>query len=140
MQVKLNHIENLHFKAAARNFENLDLDEPRSFHGTNLGPSPVEYLLIGIGGCLGSSFMFCLNKNGIRIKNLEIIVDGKITHKSPTLRLRLVKVDIRLLYMLEDISSKEKVEMCKKKFKQYCVVSDPLINGIPIHVECQETF
>jgi len=140
MQVKLNHLENFHFKASARNFKNLDLDEPRSFQGTNLGPSPVEYLLIGIGGCLGSSFMFCLNKNGIRIKNLEIIVDGKITHKSPTLRLKLVKVDIKILYILEDNSLKEEVEMCKKKFRQHCVVSDPLINGIPINVECQETF
>jgi uncharacterized OsmC-like protein len=140
MQVKLNHQKNLHFTASVRNFKNLDLDEPKSFHGTNLGPSPVEYLLIGIGGCLGSSFMYCLIKSDIRIKNLEIIIDGKITHKNPTLRLKLAQVDIKILYILEDVSLKEEIEICINKFKQHCVVSDSLINGIPINVECQEVF
>jgi uncharacterized OsmC-like protein len=139
MQVKLNHLKDLHFKASARNFKSIDLDEPESFHGTNLGPSPVEYLLIGIGGCLGNSFMFCLIKHGIEIENLEIIVDGKIHHKPPTMRLKLVRVDVKIMYVLKDLSQVEQIEQCKNKFMKHCVVSDTLINGIPINVEFQKT-
>lgn len=140
MQVKLDHLENLHFKASVRDFEKFDLDEPKSFHGTNLGPSPVEYLLIGIGGCLGSSFMYCLNKKTIKVTNLKIVIDGKIKHKGPTLRLRLVQVDITILYELEDKSFREKADTCINEFKQYCVVSDSLVNGIPLNIECKEIF
>lgn len=140
MQVKLNHQENLHFKASVRNFENFDLDEPTSFHGTDFGPSPVEYLLIGIGGCLGSSFMYCLIKNAIKITNLEIVIEGKIKHVSPSLRLKLVGVDIKILYGLEDKSFKEKTMRCINEFKQHCVVSDSLINGISLNIDCKELF
>ena len=139
MQVKLNHLKDLHFKASARNFKSIDLDEPKSFHGTNLGPSPVEYLLIGIGGCLGSSFMFCLIKNGIEIENLEILVDGKIHHKPPTMRLKLVQVDVKIMYVLKELSQAEQIEQCRNKFMKHCIVSDTLINGIPINVEFQKT-
>jgi len=139
MQVKLKHLKDLHFKTSARNFKNLDLDEPESFHGTNLGPSPVEYLLIGIGGCLGSSFMFCLIKHHIEIENLEIIVDGKMHHKPPTMRLKLVEVDVKIMYVLKDISQAEQIEQCINKFMKHCVVSDTLIDGIPINVEFQKT-
>ncbi|MFW9946783.1 MAG: OsmC family protein [Candidatus Odinarchaeota archaeon] len=137
MQVKLNHFKHLHFKASARNFKNIDLDEPKSFHGSNLGPSPVEYLLIGIGGCLGNSFMFCLIKHGIEIENLEIIVDGKIHHKPPTMRLKLMKVDVKIMYVLKNLSQLKQIEQCKNEFMKHCVVSDTLINGIPINVEFQ---
>lgn len=139
MQVKLKHLKDLHFKASARNFESINLDEPKSFHGTNLGPSSVEYLLIGIGGCLGSSFMYCLIKHDIEIENLEIVVDGKLTHQPPTMRLKLVHVDVKILYILKDISQNDKIELCLNKFKEHCIVSETLINGIPINVECQKT-
>jgi len=139
MQVKLSHLEDLHFKASVRNFKSIDLDEPESFHGTNLGASPVEYLLIGIGGCLGSSFMFCLIKHGIEIENLEIIVDGKVHHKPPTMRLKLVHVNVKIMYILKDLSQSEQIEQCRNKFMKHCVVSDTLINGIPIKVEFQKT-
>ncbi|MHA1483676.1 MAG: OsmC family protein [Candidatus Heimdallarchaeaceae archaeon] len=60
MKVTLTYSRNLHFKASVRSFEDLNVDEPESFHGTDLGPSAVEYLLIGIGGCLGTTFTHCL--------------------------------------------------------------------------------
>ena len=62
MKVFLDYTKDLHFKASVREFKGLDVDEPVSFHGTNLGPSAVEYLLIGIGGCLGTTFLYCLQK------------------------------------------------------------------------------
>ena len=58
MKVTLNHSENLHFTANARDFKMIPIDASESFHGTNLGPSPIEYLLIGIGGCISSSFVY----------------------------------------------------------------------------------
>jgi hypothetical protein len=43
------------------------------------------------------------------------------------------------MYILKDLSQAEQIEQCKNKFMKHCVVSDTLINGIPIKVEFQKT-
>jgi len=110
MKVSLNYTENLHFKASARQFNEFNVDEPTSFHGTDLGPSSVEYLLIGIGGCLGTTFIYCLQKRNVKMKSVEIEVDGKLSH--------------------------EDINLCIKKFREYCIVSNSIANGLPINVQC----
>ena len=52
MKVSLKYSEKQHFIASVRHFNDIQIDEPESFHGTDKGPSPVEFYLIGIGGCL----------------------------------------------------------------------------------------
>ncbi len=42
MKVLLDYTKDLHFKASARNFKDFNVDEPASFHGTDLGPSAVN--------------------------------------------------------------------------------------------------
>ena len=73
MKVFLDYTKDLHFKASARNFKDFNVDEPASFHGTDLGPSAVEYLLIGIGGCLGTTFIYCLQKKNIKLYLKEFL-------------------------------------------------------------------
>ena len=80
MKVSLKYSENLHFTASARHFDDIHIDEPESFHGTDKGPSPVEFFLIGIGGCLGSTFAYCLQRHNVEIDALEVVVDGLLKH------------------------------------------------------------
>ncbi|TFG21156.1 MAG: OsmC family peroxiredoxin, partial [Promethearchaeota archaeon] len=129
MKVRINYSENLHFIASARTFENLHIDEPESFHGTDLGPSAVEYFLIGIGGCLGSTFTYCLQKKQIEIENLEIVIDGQLKHSEPKLRLQLVNVEVEIFYVLKPGYSKEKLEQCLKIYQEYCVISNSIHKG-----------
>ena len=136
MKVSLNYTENLHFKASARQFKDFSVDEPTSFHGTDLGPSSVEYLLIGIGGCLGTTFIYCLQKRNIKMKSVEIVVDGKLSHVGPKLLLRLTKVDAEIKFIPEENASSEDINLCIKKFREYCIVSNSITDGLPINVQC----
>ena len=136
MKVVLNYTKDLHFKASARNFKDLNVDEPTSFHGTNLGPSAVEYLLIGIGGCLGTTFIYCLQKRNIELESFEVEVDGKLTHTGPKMRLRLVNVVVILKYRPKEETSIVEIEECVKEFKDFCIVTNSIANGIPIEVNC----
>lgn len=138
MKVRINYSENLHFIASARTFENLHIDEPESFHGTDLGPSAVEYFLIGIGGCLGSTFTYCLQKKQIEIENLEIVIDGQLKHSEPKLRLQLVNVEVEIFYVLKPGYSKEKLEQCLKIYQEYCVISNSIHKGLPLEVKISE--
>lgn len=137
MKVSLTYSENLHFKASVRQFSKIDIDEPESFHGTDLGPSSVEYFLIGIAGCLVTTFAYCFQRRQIGLNDLKITADGKISHIGTKRRLRLVTVDIEIHFALKDNNSpKEKVNRCIKEFKEFCVVTQSIQNGFPINVNC----
>jgi len=134
MKISIRLSENLHFIAKTRLFNDIHIDEPKSFHGTDLGPSSVEYVLIGIGGCLGSTLTFCLKKYDIDIEDLEIIVDGTLSHRGPLKRLRLVKVEVKLCLTTKNTEKPKKIDECINNFKEHCVVSNSIINGLPIDV------
>lgn len=135
MKVKIDYSEKLHFKAQARHFKNLHIDEPESFNGTDLGPSSVEYLLIGLGGCIGSSFSFSLQKHNVEIENLEIIVDGKLKHHGPTFNLKLIGIIVQINLVPKKENQEKLIAKCFKLFQEYCVILYPIINGIPIELD-----
>ena len=137
MKVFLDYTKDLHFKASARNFKDFNVDEPTSFHGTDLGPSAVEYLLIGIGGCLGTTFIYCLQKNNIKLEAFEVVVDGTLSHSDPKMFLRLVNVDVDLKFTPEEASSDEDINRCMKEFTEYCIVTNSIANDkLRINVNC----
>jgi putative redox protein len=134
MKVTLNYSEKLHFEASARHFK-VHLDEPESFHGTDLGPSPIEYFLIGTGGCIGGTFIFCLQKHNVEIESFKVIVDGTLQHIGPKKRLKLVKIDIELLVNLIEGASKKNLDLCIKTFQEYCPISDVITQKIPLNIK-----
>ena len=138
MKVLLDYTKDLHFKASARNFKDLNVDEPVSFHGTDLGPSAVEYLLIGIGGCLGTTFIFCLRKKKIELETLNVIVDGELSHTGPKMHLRLVNVNVDLKFTPKEASSDEEINKCMKEFLAHCIITNSITTGLPINVNCKK--
>ena len=134
MKVILNYESNLNFIAKARKFENILLDEPQSFKGDDTGPSPIEYFLIGIGGCLGSTFTYCLKKKKIPLLSLEIEVDGKMKHLPPQMNLRLIGIEILFKYSIGNGDSPDKINYCINEFKKFCPIYESLIKGIPINM------
>ena len=134
MKVTLNHSENLHFTANARDFKTIHTDEPESFHGTNFGPSPIEYLLIGIGGCISSSFVYCLKKKGVEFEELDVIVDGTLKHVGPKMKLRLVNIDLDLQISFKEGESNEKIDLCEEIFKENCPITDIFTGGVPLNI------
>ncbi len=138
MKVALTYNRNLHFKASVRGFKDFNVDEPESFHGTDLGPSAVEYLLVGIGGCLGTTFIYCLQKRNIELNEFKVLVEGKIAHVGHKKRLRLVNVDVEMKFSVKETTSKENINKCVKDFRENCIVSNSIAEGLPIKVNCNQ--
>lgn len=138
MKITLNYQGNQQFKASARHFKEVIIDEPVSFHGDDQGPSPIEYFLIGTGSCIASSLIFCLNKNKVKFSNYEAVVEGKLKHIGPKMLLKLVKISIQIKFNIDDETSKDKVEYCKSIFQNHCPLSDSIMHGIPIELEINE--
>ena len=138
MKVTLTYNRDLHFKASVRSFNDFNVDEPESFHGTNLGPSAVEYLLVGIGGCLGTTFIYCLQKGSIELNECKVLIDGTLSHIGPKNRLKLVNVDVEMKFSAKETASKERINNCIKDFKENCIVTSSIADGLPITVNCNQ--
>jgi len=138
MKVVLDYTKDLHFKASARNFKDFNIDEPASFHGTDLGPSAVEYLLIGIGGCLGTTFIYCLQKNNIELETFEVVVEGELSRTGPKMLLRLVNVDVDMKFTPKEASSDVEINRCMKEFTEYCIVTNSIAEGVNVNVNCNK--
>ncbi|HRF51592.1 MAG TPA: OsmC family protein [Trichococcus flocculiformis] len=54
------------------------LDEPEAFGGTDIGLSPVEALLAGLGSCKAIAGRMFAEKLGIKLHELEIEVSGNL--------------------------------------------------------------
>ena len=130
----------LSFDAKVRHFPELICDEPPEFHGTDTGPSSIEYCLIAIGACQASSFGFAMDKYNARVKNIEIQVNGDMHHvdkhgnidKEKGL-LRLIDIKIEFFIEPEDNSEEnlENIDMAFRSYKKYCVVTESVRRGIP---------
>ncbi len=65
------------FRAQTRHFTVL-VDEPEELGGTNKAPNPVEYVLIGFGGCLNVMAHLIAQELGFTIRKLEIELKGTL--------------------------------------------------------------
>lgn len=140
MKIEVEWDGNIRFKAKTRQFSNYIMDEPPQFHGDDKGPSSIEYLGFAIGGCLGTSFTFCLQKMEVPIEDLKLVLDIKMTHveEKEANPLRIVNIDVDINVTLEDEEDEDILELCIESFKRYCVVTQSVMGGIPVNVNVKK--
>ncbi|MFB0563880.1 MAG: OsmC family protein [Candidatus Lokiarchaeia archaeon] len=122
----------LKFKAKLDGLHDLEMDELEP-HGTDSAPNPADYLLLAVGGCLASSFIFSISKFDVSLKKMHAKVRGKYTRVNE--RVRIERVDV----VLEVDPSTEKdlqeiKEWCIDVFRNFCIVSESIRRGLPIGV------
>ncbi len=54
------------------------IDEPADLVGKDEAPNAAEYLLGAYGACLTTGFVLNATKRGVKLRNLEVTVDGRI--------------------------------------------------------------
>jgi uncharacterized OsmC-like protein len=53
-------------------------DQPEVLLGEDRAPGPLEYILHGLAGCLGTTFIYFASMHGIRIEALQYSLEGRI--------------------------------------------------------------
>lgn len=54
------------------------IDEPADLVGKDAAPNAAEYLLGAYGSCLTTGFVLNATKRGVKLRNLEVTVEGRI--------------------------------------------------------------
>lgn len=65
------------FRAYVRN-HSFTVSEPSELGGPDSGPNAVEYVLSALGACYATGFILNATRRGVRVRNLEISLEGEI--------------------------------------------------------------
>jgi uncharacterized OsmC-like protein len=130
------------FIAKTRQFK-LIIDEPEGLGGTDEGANPVEYILVGLAGCLNVVGHIVAKELGFTIDKLKIEVTGNINPDclfgvSDNERAGFKKIDLKLIP--ETDAPLEILVKWLKIVQKRCPVKDNLMNITPIGISIEKQY
>jgi len=127
-------IGNFKFEAGARDHVVI-VDQPKAGGGEDDGPNPLEYLLFSLGGCIATVSRFVSRRRRVRIRGLEVKIEGDINTDyllGKTDEGRAGFREIRVMVKLDaDLSDEEKREFLEEVDRR-CPISDNLSHMTPV--------
>lgn len=115
-----------------------DIDEPPVLLGHNKGANPVEYLLVGLSGCLTTALVAHAAARGIELKSVESRLEGDLDVQGFLGLSESIPVayqEIRVSFKIDaDISEQQKQELVEMA-QQYSPVFNTVTKPVPVKVE-----
>jgi putative redox protein len=114
------------------------VDQPQVFGGTDVGPSPMEYLLTSLAGCIATTTRIMADQKKIKLIGMNMKLEGAldpaiIYGKSKEGRAGLTGIKVTL--DIDSDMSKEEKEAFVKEMESRCGVSDNIANATPLIIE-----
>lgn len=131
-EAELKWHEKFKFEAKINGFPFLLMDEPREIGGDASGLSPLDLLTASIGGCLSAALMFCFRKAKLSPRGISVKSKAVVVRENGYLRVK--NIDVELNVELDSETAK-KAEQCLSIFRNYCIVTESVIRGIPVNLE-----
>jgi len=114
-----------------------EIDEPPVLLGNNYGANPVEYLLVGLSGCLTTSMIAHAAARGIKIRSVESRYEGDLDLQGFLGLSETIPVgfkEIRVTFKIDaDIPEQEKEELIQMAQK-YSPVFNTVTRPVPVRV------
>lgn len=109
----------------------LNNDEPRLIAGEDTAPTPVEYVLHALAGCLTTTMIYHASVQGVVIESVESFLEGDIDVRgffglSDKVRKGFSQVRVRM-----QVKSEASVESLRE-MAMYSAVYDIVANSLPV--------
>lgn len=99
------------------------------------GPSPMEALLLSLGGCMGIDIQAILDKGRVPLEGLEVDLEGVRAEDVPQ-RFTRIRIEVRVAGAGEE--NRAKVERAVQLSRdKYCSVFHSLRSDIPVEIDIQ---
>jgi uncharacterized OsmC-like protein len=122
--------------AHARVFE-YDADHPAVLVGGDAGPTPVEFLLIGLSSCLTAGLANIAAARGVTLNRVESKVEGDIDLRGILGLAKDVRngyKGIRVSFTIDGDAPPETLKALVDQSKARSAVFDVLTNGVPVEI------
>ena len=135
---KLSLKEGLHVLSTSRKHQ-IELDEPSYLGGSDKGPSPIELLLAALGGCQIITFAFFAPKLGVKLKNVETVVEGYLDPRGfmGVSGVRPGFQKIRISTKIQAEGDPEKIKELTRMAEERCPVNDNVRNNTIIELQVE---
>ena len=132
--VRMEHLEGYEYnvKFDWPQSDDLLMDEPAPLGGQK-GPNAVRLLAAAVGNCLSASLMFCNAKHEPPDGAVQTEVECTMV-RDERRRMRLGNMDVRIT-VAGDLEQSARMKRCLDLFEDFCVVTESVRNGIPVHVK-----
>ena len=131
MKVTLNRLnDNFHFELKNERGHIVNVDSRPEFGGNDMGPSPMELVLMGVAGCSAIDMISILKKQRQEITSFKAEVDGERVQVGEAKPFK----DIYVVFSLEGEINPEKASRAAQlSFEKYCSVSKTLEPTATVH-------
>lgn len=96
------------------------MDGPPEYGGRNLGPRPMEMLLLGLGGCTQFDVVHILRKGRNTISRCEVEIEAERAPEDPKV---FTKIHLRYLVAGPGLTEKVVERAVKLSAEKYCSAS-----------------
>lgn len=115
-----------------------DVDHPAVLVGADEGPTPVEYLLVGLAGCLTAGIGNIAAARGVKLNSVTANVEGDIDLQGIlglSDEVRNGYESIRISFVVDADAPAEKVREIVEQSRARSAVFDVLTNGVPVTID-----
>lgn len=120
----------------------LCVDQPAAVGGTDSGPTPLQYFLLSLAGCMGAIGRIVATQKNLALRGMTIKANGTID----TDRLMGKKTDARAgfdnIEMLVDIDAdmtSEEEQGFLKEIESRCPIADNVLNATVMSSQVQDS-
>lgn len=133
MEISSKWIEKYKFSVTNGRNATFTLDVPLSYGGDDSGPSALELSLMGLVGCLGTTYKMIADKMHLTVNEVEVkAIADKTEHD-----LTVTAIHIEVFIKSQD--PKEKLEKCLQMAEENCPV-DLIFHQTSIPIETKLTI
>ena len=121
-----------------RNAFSFDTDHPELFAAEDNGATPVEYVLVGLAGCLTAGIAAVAQNRGIQLKSVRATLEGSMDMQG------ILGIDsdvrngfdgIKVRYEIDADASEEDIAALVAQSQKRSAVFDIVTNPTDVHVE-----
>jgi uncharacterized OsmC-like protein len=121
-----------------KNVYQMDADHPVVLTGSDNGPTPVEFLLAGLAGCLTAGIANIAAARRVQLRSVTATVEGDIDLQgilglSPDVRNGYEQ--IRVHFEIDADAPADKIRQIVEQSRSRSAVFDVLTNGVPVAVD-----
>lgn len=121
MKVSVTHIKGMHFEGEGNSKLRTQIDSSVTAGGSGYGSSPMELVLMAIGGCSGMDIVSILEKMRVKYDRFEISVQGERAPEHPR-----IFTDIEVIYRFwgNELVEDKLLRAIQLSMEKYCSVAN----------------
>jgi putative redox protein len=124
MKITLDRVnENFHFQLKNDRGHIVNVDARPDFGGNDMGPSPMELVLMGVAGCSGIDMISILKKQRQEITSFKADVEGVREEVGDAKPFKNIYV---IFYLEGKINEDKALKAAQLSFEKYCSVAKTL--------------